>query len=398
MFVDDLINDMQIAVDPVEKTKAIVEISNCFLQKDDSAYKAPCLTLVVKNKSDIRPWENLQSALPAGSYFSGSRTELSDIFQRGAHENRLDWAEAVDIFLRRARNSASTPQFDLKWLAELVDVMHEAKEKSYRERPIYGLVFAGDKTYSPVIHEIAERRDGSLCCEIIFLKWEGKEYPNAPEGIRTLIMSIRVATRFRQEFLEIFKEIGRKAKYEMRRSELGAQRFRQRVWRAFYDVMTESTIRGLSIDGLDRVFNAAGRDALYEMAEEFSKAQKRLSSLLGANADLSTSIVKENDEEFSDNDIVALEEIYKIFDDVNLKFLAMAHKPMDEYFSSFASPERWDAVKNSVTDVGPVSADRASSAKPLLQTSADPGSADPASPEKSPSADDKVIQISDHRG
>lgn len=389
MFVDGLVNNIQIiSVDSEKKKKAISEISDCFTQKDTSAYKAPSLTLTVKDKSNIRPWGDLADALPKGSCFSGSRSELSDIFQRGEDESQLSWAEAVEISLRFAKKTDSRAQFDIKWLAELVDIMHEAKEKSYRERPIGGLVFTGDKIYSPVIQEIAAHRDGSLSCEIIFLKSEGKEYQKAPESIRHLMISVRVSVRFRQEFLEVFKDIGRKARYEGRRG--GAHRFRQRIWHAFYDVMTESMIRGLTIDVLSQAFNAAGRDILFQLSDEFADAQATLAELMGGNRDLSSSIIKENDAPFSDLEITSLDEVYRVFDESNLKFLAIAHIPLDEYFSSFASPERWQAIKSAVADVGPESADR----RPL---SPPPPMPTPPPPAPLPGTGN-VVQMVDRRG
>ncbi|HJU19742.1 MAG TPA: toll/interleukin-1 receptor domain-containing protein [Stellaceae bacterium] len=350
-FVITLIKESGADIKEEEQNSTIQEITSCFVQKDAVRLRTHSLTLVVKDKASINPSNDLIEAMPSECYFTGSDEALRAIFQRSADKNQLRWEDAVKTSRKAALLADSREQFDVKWLDELVDLMYNAREHYYPQRPIRGLVFTGanDIIYSPVIHEISEHRSGTLSCEIVFLKWEGNQYPKAPEHIRQLIIAVRMATRFRQEFLEEFKDFGEMARVEAMHGKWYF--FRRRVWRAFYEVMSEGTSRGLSTATLSRAFNRRGRKILRDTTEEFSAAQREMAQILGGKEDLSSSLVQEKHRNFLEEDVKSLNTIYETFSNVNLKFLAMANIVLDAYFASTAKPNEWEAVKKSLSGV-----------------------------------------------
>lgn len=363
-FIADFIEEARISPDETKRAEAIKDITDCFEQRDAVSYAAPRLTLTVKDKDKIDPFvADLADALPDGSFFSGR--EINEIFQRGVDRNILSWRDAVAFTRRIAKHTDAREYFELKWLSELVDIMYNAKDDFYNPSLLLrGLVSKGvpNQAYSPAIRKISKRRNGALTCEILFLDWEGYQYPKAPEHIRHLMVAVRVATRFRQEFLEEFRDIGETAAYEGKRGRAFA--FKHKIWQAFYDVMTESTIRGLSTAEFNRAFNAVGRGVIRVISDDFSAAHLKFANLVGGRADLSSSLINSSNDPFRDDEISTLDEIYAVFDQVNLSFLAMAHVTLDDYFASFASSETWDAVKQRVAGTGPEAADRSSPRRP----------------------------------
>ena len=214
-FVEDFIKEAKVAQDPAKIAEAVKNITDCFEQRDAVSYAAPRLTLIVKDKDKIDPFAaSLEEALPRGSFFTGR--DITTIFKRGVDQDALSWHEAVAFTRRMAKHADTREYFEMKWLFELVDIMFNAKDDHYDPSLLLrGLVSRGSsQAYSPAIRKISKRRDGALACEILFLDWEGYQYPKAPEHIRQLMIAVRVAVRFRQEFLEEFKGIGAAAAFE----------------------------------------------------------------------------------------------------------------------------------------------------------------------------------------
>jgi hypothetical protein len=354
-FISGLVDDIGIKAAPDQQENAVGKITACFANRDRKPFTSHRLTLIVPDKDKISPLRDLAEALPDGSGFRGAHESLMAIFQRSDGSNRLSWKLAVDTSRRVAEIGDSFERFDIKWLAEVVDVMYRVSEYfAPPQRPIRGLVFTGANgtVYSPVIYEVSEHRTGVLSCELVFLPWDGNQYPKAPEHIRQLMIATRVAVRFRQEFLEEFKDLGAIARLQNSLGRREGRNFRARVWRAFYEVMTESTHRGLTIMSLNGAFNDRERDKLRAMSIQSAEARTELVDILGGREDLGSSVVRDKDQEFTQDSIERLDRIYEIFDDSNLLFLAMASKAVGRYFSSLVTEQRWKAIQEEVAELG----------------------------------------------
>ena len=355
-FITTFFGDNEIKTSPEQENEIVKTVTSCFAHRDTTPYIAHRLALIVNDKHNIDPLADLVNALPEGSYFRGSEESLISVFQRRDDTNKLSWRLAVDASRSVARLNNNLEQFDVKWLTEIVDVLYRVSlHFSPPQRPVRGLVFTGasEIIYSPVIYEISEHRTGRLSCEIVFLAWDGNQYPKAPEHIRQLMTATRVAVRFRQEFLEEFKGLGENARLQAGRGRSAAHNFRGRVWRAFYEVMTESTHRGLTTMSLGAAFGEQGRHMLVDITTRFLDALHEFTRILGAPEDLSTSIVAEKEIEFEEEEFGILDEIYQVFDEHNAKFLAMAIVAVEGYFMSLVSRERWKRLKHEVVDAAP---------------------------------------------
>jgi hypothetical protein len=137
--------------------------------------------------------------IPVDAVLSADESVMSLVFGIGRRSVR--WAEIIAAATRNLPGNQKA--FAAKWINETSEIILGAREQTFAA-PQTVLIGPGGRRFRFLLYAARNAGDGSYCCEFLVIDEVGGPTLGLPNGLHSLLTSIRMAFRFRYELVQKF--------------------------------------------------------------------------------------------------------------------------------------------------------------------------------------------------
>jgi TIR domain len=273
-LLQDLIkiyNDNKVDYNPAQLRQSISEAGRHLFRQLEEFVSYPRVHFVA-NDSDF----GAAGDLPACAVLKGERGLLTNLF--GIGKDAVSWSE-----ITRAGGDDRSPQeqmFFSKWVEETKKIILAARENRFKA-PQTVLVARAGLRVRFLLYQARIQGDGSYCCEFIVINEVGGPALGLKAELLALLTSLRLAFRFRHEFIQHFANEPYRLSDAERRVRI------EEIPRIIEDLTAESEARGnITLEDLQGAFdNDAEADRIGKLVGYWPFLKDQLYSALGVSAD-----------------------------------------------------------------------------------------------------------------
>lgn len=138
-------------------------------------------------------------AIPADAVLSADESVMTLVF--GIGRRSIRWAEIAAAATRNLPGRQKA--FAAKWIDETAEIILGAREQTFAA-PQTVLIGPGGRRFRFLLYAARSTGDGSYCCEFLVIDEVGGPTLGLPNGLHSLLTSIRMAFRFRYELVQKF--------------------------------------------------------------------------------------------------------------------------------------------------------------------------------------------------
>jgi len=265
----EIYDENQVDYNPVQLRQSINEAGKHLFRQLEEFMSYPRVHFIVED-NDFGD----AADIPAGAMLKGDKVLLTQLFGFGSDAVR--WDEI-------ARPSDDrTPQeqlFFCKWVEETKKIILAARRNRFKAPQTVLIGRAGLRVrFLP--YQARIQGDGVYCCEFLVIDEVGGPALGLPRNLLALLTSLRLAFRFRYEFIKRFANEPDRLSDADRRARI------EEIPRIIESLITESESRGnISPEDLQGAFDEEEADRIGKLVSYWPFLQEQLYSGLGLSAD-----------------------------------------------------------------------------------------------------------------